>query len=225
MSRITRIPVLMLATLVPASVAFSAARLPDEPSNRYQLSVYENVMYVVDTTTGQCWSKHVSVKTWKDHGSPLGVVEVAPEPEVSQEPLSLKLPKELVTMTLRQRGRKTIPGSAGRIRIQLDDITGGQVILSISAGKDLLNPYPDQMLLEEQSVKPGDIVSFMVNDVEYFVRLKELTNVLIGTDIAVLEVASSREAFPKDEREPSKAERERKDDDDKQAESDGDGER
>jgi hypothetical protein len=176
--------VLLAAVTLVASV--QAAQLGfDEVPGRYQFVVADNIMYVIDTATGQCWSKPLLSKSWKNHGSP-----VAKRPaEVPAPPLSLRLPTDLVTLTIKQRSSRPIPGSGNRIRANLDDITGGQVILSINADRDVV-------LLEETSVKPGEIVVFEVNEQKFYARVKDMTNVLIGTDIAVIEIASSRDDFP-----------------------------
>jgi hypothetical protein len=195
MSRTTRILTLLVATLPLATVA-RASQLGDyESPARFQLTVSEGVLYVMDTATGECWSKSVRGKSWTNHGSPVPDRE---EPK-EEKPLSLELPNDVVTITIRQRRSRPIPGSDNRIRINLDDITGGQVIMSISDDRG-------EVLLEEASLKPGEVVTFEVNDKAYFARVKELTNVLIGTDIAVIEVAADRDAFPAHVPKPKSAE-------------------
>lgn len=191
MSRTTRILAALVATLSLTSVAQTAQLGHYESPPRYQLTVSENMMYVLDTATGQCWSKSVRGKSWTNHGSPVPDRDKRDKQDIreAEESLSLKLPDEVVTITIRQRRSRPIPGSDNRIRINLDDITGGRVIMSISDNRGVV-------LMEEASVKPGEVVTFEVNDKEYFARIKELNNVLIGTDIAVIEVAADRDAFP-----------------------------
>jgi hypothetical protein len=185
MSRTTRLLTLLVATLSLATVARASQLSYYDSPARYQLIVSEGMIFVMDTTTGECWSKSVRGKSWTNHGSPV------PEKKKPKEekPPSLELPDDVVTITVRQRRSRPIPGSDNRIRIHLDDITGGQVIMSISDDRGTV-------VLEEVSLKPGEVVSFEVNDKEYFARVKELTNVLIGTDIAVIEVVADRDAFP-----------------------------
>ena len=195
MLRTTIALMVLVATLSLAPAVRASEPYFDGLPGRYQLTVADNLLYVIDTTTGQCWSKRVTSKSWTDHGSP---VPKQPE-EVAEEPLSLNLPSDLVSLTIKQRRSRTIPGSGNRIRVNLDDITGGQVIISIVGDGDVV-------LLEETSLKPGKVAAFELDEQEYFVRIKEMTNVLIGTDLAIVEIASHPDKFPKEEAVEPKAE-------------------
>ena len=103
-------------------------------------------------------------------------------------PLTLTLPDERVELTIKRRRSKPIPGSDGRIIIALDDITGGQVVVSVKSDDG-------DVLLDDVSMEQGGVVTFQVGEEEYFCHVKELKNFLTGQDIAIVEVASSRTAL------------------------------
>jgi len=146
---------------------------------RYQLVVGQhNIVYVIDTATAQCWSRGPDLR-WTDMGKPFD-----PKPGRTPKPLTLKLPTEPVELTVLQRRSKVIPGSEDRITLQLGDITAGQVLLSVRSDEG-------ETLLDDTSVKPGEVVEFTVADRTFYIRLRELTNVLLGSnDFGVFEIWS-----------------------------------
>lgn len=177
--------ILSLATCVVVSSlllsAYSEAAAP--PKQRLQVGRYQMVVgqygaiYVIDTATAQCWSRSPDLH-WTDLGKPW---DPKPRP-TPKKPLALKLPNEPVELTVLQRRSKAIPGSENRILLRLGDITAGQVILSVRSDED-------EVLLDDTSVKPGEVAKFAVADKVFYVRLRDLTNVLLGdNDFGILEV-------------------------------------
>jgi hypothetical protein len=85
-------------------------------------------------------------------------------------------------LTIRQRSSQTIPGLKGLAAVHLDDITRGQVILTIEdkANAPIVGPI---------SVRSDDVVSFQVNGQAFFMHVVELRNELIGDDFATVEVS------------------------------------
>ncbi len=114
----------------------------------------------------------------------IGGQQRKPQRERQRSPLSLKLPAERVELTAVQRCSKAIPGSEDRLLVQLGDITAGQVLLSIRSDDG-------EVILDDTSVKQGDVVKFSVGGRTYYIRVRELTNVLLGDDFGVFEVSSS----------------------------------
>ena len=80
-----------------------------------------------DTATGQCWSKSLGDE-WRDEGTPLARND--DDDAHAQKPLKLTLERG-TQLTIRQRMTKAIPHTNERVRIAIDDITEGQVLLSV----------------------------------------------------------------------------------------------
>jgi len=163
--------------------AYSEAAPP--PKQRMQIGRYQLVagsgfaIFVIDTATAQCWSRGPDGR-WVDLGNPLD-----PQPEQTPKPLSLKLSGEPVELTILQRRSKAIPGSEDRILLRLGDITAGQVLMSVRSDDG-------EVLLDDTSVEPGEVAKFTVADKTFYIRLRELTNVLLGTnDFGVFEIWSN----------------------------------
>ena len=173
--------VVLLSTL-PCTLG-ATPPLNEQPQvGRYQMVTAYGTIYVIDTATGQCWSQEARGR-WIDEGNP-----TKPQKVAAKSPPSLVLPRAVVSLTLKQRSSKAIPGSDERIFLQVDDITGGQVLISVRDDEG-------KTVLDDVSAKQGEVVSFKVEAKTYFVRVKELQNFLVGNDIAVLEVATDRDAF------------------------------
>lgn len=91
-----------------------------------------------------------------------------------------------IEITIRQRRSKLIPGT--KTRVIVGDITGGQVLVSIKDGDG-------RRLVDEKSLSLGDIVAFEANGEESYLRIRQLTNLLIGEDFTILEVSGDRADF------------------------------
>ena len=86
-----------------------------------------------------------------------------------------------VQFGMSQRSTVPIPGSDGKMVITIDDITAGQVLMGVS--------WEDgRPIVATRSMRPKDIVTLSVDGHAYKIKLKELTNVLIGTDTACFEL-------------------------------------
>ncbi|HEV2295490.1 MAG TPA: hypothetical protein VGR35_16695 [Tepidisphaeraceae bacterium] len=90
-----------------------------------------------------------------------------------------------VRLTIKQRGNGWLPG--GKLKLHLDDITGQQVIVSVT-------DHAGRVILAPQSVKKGD--RFTVSGME--ISLVRLENMLVGSaDFGEFEVkpqSAAREA-------------------------------
>jgi hypothetical protein len=95
---------------------------------------------------------------------------------VSQAPQLSGLPVE---MSVRQRTTTIVPGSDGAVSLTIDDITRGQVMVSL-AGPD------GDVVLAPASLRPGESAAFKLGEVSYFVVLDELENELVSDDSATL---------------------------------------
>ena len=176
----------LAACVVISSLALSAyCEAAAPPKQRLQVGRYQMVVgphgsvYVIDTATAQCWSRSPALR-WPDMGEPWD----PKRKQTPKKPLSFKLPDEPVELTVLQRRSKPIPGSENRISLRLGDITAGQVILSVRSDED-------EVLLDDTSVKPGEATKFAVADKAFYIRLRELTNVLLGdNDFGVFEIWS-----------------------------------
>lgn len=93
---------------------------------------------------------------------------VTPAPIVIEEP---------VEFTVLQRSTTPLPGSGGKILLTLDDITRGQVMTNLSWDNSTV-------IVATRSLRQNDVVTFTVSNYVYKIKLKTLTNVLIGEDSA-----------------------------------------
>ncbi len=99
----------------------------------------------------------------------------APEPAA---PIVLDAPVEF---TVSQRSTTPLPGSNEKVAITIDDITSSQVMITLL----WQNGTP---IVATRSVRQNDVVAFTVNNHTYKIKLKRLTNVLVGEDSAVFQL-------------------------------------
>jgi len=85
-------------------------------------------------------------------------------------------------MNVYQRSSKALPGSDGCIRMHLEDITGGQVGLSILT-------EDGQAIVEETSVRTGDEAWFRVGDCHYRLSVVRLVNFLFDEDYGTFTIS------------------------------------
>ena len=181
---------------VYAAAQESAPRRRTGDVGRYQLANSEGGRIVVlDTTSGQCWSKAHGGE-WRDEGNPTAPGEGKPDRKALRTPIALKLPEKSVEMTVLQREERAIPGSDGRVRIQLGDITDNQAFLTIVTDDG-------EKLLDRTSLTQGDKASFAVGEKKFTAHIKELRNILIGNDFAKISISAEEERKPARERDRS----------------------
>jgi hypothetical protein len=119
----------------------------------------------------------------------LGVVAAAwtgchrdsPPPVVHTPPPLAQLPVEV---TLRQRTTADVPGSGGRLRLTIDDVTAGQVMTSLSDENG-------RVVLPVTSLEQGEAATFKLADQLLQIELTELSNALIGDDFAGFVVSNA----------------------------------
>ncbi|MHC4136165.1 MAG: DUF5329 family protein [Planctomycetota bacterium] len=97
---------------------------------------------------------------------------------------ALTLPPGGARLRVAQRSTAAVPGSDGRVRVHVGDITSGQVQLTLARadGTTLIAPT---------SVKQGDALPFHLQG-PYVVTVAELNNRLLADDYAVLQFSSGR---------------------------------
>ena len=155
----------------------------DDDVDRYHyVRIAETHVFRIDSASGQYWSR-TPEGTWHYEGNLLQASADEQEQRVKADP-TLKLPEELVEMTVMQREEKIIPGSDKSVRIRLGDITEGQVLLSVVTADG-------EYLLQRTSVEQGDELRFDVGKDEFLIRVVELRNILIGDDFAKITVAEA----------------------------------
>lgn len=93
-------------------------------------------------------------------------------------PLSLD---SAVEFSVSQRTTTPLPKSDGKLLLTLDDITAGQVLVTLSW-------HDGKAIVATRSLRQKDIVTFTVSNHVYKLTLKKLTNVLIGEDTAVFQL-------------------------------------
>jgi hypothetical protein len=84
-----------------------------------------------------------------------------------------------IEMTVKQRTTMAVPGSDEALSVTIDDVTRGQVMVSL-AGKD------GNVVLAPTSLAEGKSAKFKLGDKSYSVTLSELDNELVGEDAARL---------------------------------------
>jgi len=96
-------------------------------------------------------------------------------------PPRLDLKGDKAELTITQRTSKAVPGSGGYLAIYIDDITGGQVRLSLATASG-------NLLVDQKCVREGDTLNFDTHNALYELAVKKLVNYIIGDDYAVLTV-------------------------------------
>lgn len=100
-------------------------------------------------------------------------------------PPTLALPPEGTRLTVPQRSTAFVPGSDGRVRVRLGDVTRGQVRLTLTDADGTQRIAPT-------SAKEGDALPFVLGRDRYYVTVVELKNRLVGEDHAVLLFSAGR---------------------------------
>ena len=103
-----------------------------------------------------------------------------PEARPTEPPLELP-----ARMTLVQRHDTVVPGSQGRLRVHIGDITRGQVQLTLSH-------RDGRLLIPPASAREGERHAFSLGGRRYELVVVTLDNKLIGDDSAVLEIYEGR---------------------------------
>jgi len=99
-----------------------------------------------------------------------------------------RLNPDPLTITVMQNGTQDIPGLQGLAKVRIGDITRGQVMLTVADAAD-------QSLASPTSVRPGEVVSFKVKGVNFYLRVARLKNKLLGGDYGEFEI-SSKDQWP-----------------------------
>ena len=121
------------------------------------------------------------VRLGRDAGDAAGQTPPAPKPP------PIALPDGKAVMRIAQRNSAVVPGSDGMIQVHVADVTAGQVELSVFH-KD------GRVLVGTTSMKEGDETDFVLGGFEYVVSLRELNNLLIGEDDAVIEIRQGKKS-------------------------------
>lgn len=82
-----------------------------------------------------------------------------------------------VSVTIKQRSSQSVPGAAGKLSLQIDDVTRGKVKVTVMA-------QGNARLLGPLSMKQGDSADFQFSGSDYSLKLEELNDALIGDDFA-----------------------------------------
>ncbi|MFO1050846.1 MAG: DUF5329 family protein [Planctomycetota bacterium] len=109
--------------------------------------------------------------------------------ELRVRPNGLDLGKPIV-VTVKQRECAPVSGSNGYLRLSIDDVTGGQVLVE-------LRTVEGATLVERRSMTTGTMARFPLGDHQYVLTLDKLVNLLIGDDFAVFTVTSEAKVGPR----------------------------
>lgn len=100
-----------------------------------------------------------------------------PAKESHQSPLEF-LP---LKVNVKQRTTTTVAGSGGRLLLTIDDITGGQVMVSLANSEG-------DVVLASRSLEPRQTVDFKFHGFDYTLVLSQLDTTLVGDDRATFEI-------------------------------------
>jgi len=102
----------------------------------------------------------------------------AAQDTTSPPPISID---SAVEFSVSQRTTTPLPKSDDKLLLTLDDITTGQVLVTLSC-------RDGKTVVATRSLRQNDIVAFTVSNHVYKLKLKKLTNVLIGEDTALFQL-------------------------------------
>jgi len=107
--------------------------------------------------------------------SPLATTPELPQPIITGLPVSFPL---------KQRSTVEVPGTDGELSLSIDDITHGQVMVTLVRKKEanLLGPI---------SLKTGESTAFRFGASDYTLKLTGLNNQLIGDDEATFSISDA----------------------------------
>lgn len=91
-------------------------------------------------------------------------------------------------MTVKQRSTVVVPGSDGELLLTADDITRGQVMVSLSTASS-------DSVLPPRSMRSDDAVPFKFGKSTYTLTLKQLNNALVGEDVATFVILGSSDTI------------------------------
>ena len=94
-----------------------------------------------------------------------------------------------VEMTVKQRSTTAVPGSDEALRITIDDITAGQVMVSLADNDG-------KGVLASTSLKQGETAEFKFQQQKYQLTLSELENELVGEDFATIAISQGSTPSP-----------------------------
>jgi hypothetical protein len=132
----------------------------------------------------RCWVAQLTERSPgldADQGGIYGfrvLMEVDEDQSERRKVYSIDLPVEF---TVWQRSTTPFPKSDGKLLLTLDDITGGQVLVTLSW-------YDGKPVVATRSLRQNDIVAFTVGNHAYKLKLKKLTNRLVDEDSAVFQL-------------------------------------
>lgn len=86
-------------------------------------------------------------------------------------------PRDMASITIYQRETRDVPCSAGSLKLSLGDITGEQVLVSVT-------DQHKNSLIDRAEMRAGDKASLTVQGRSYFLVMDQLVNLLVGEDYA-----------------------------------------
>lgn len=169
--------------LAPRETSQERALLTKVGEGEYQINLYGGDVYEV--LKGQNAKDCFRVLAEMANGSLAMSISVRYAMQTAAQELdsSWDFPWDKATTTIYQRTSKKIPGSRGQLRLRLDDITAGQVLVTVCG--------PGRTrTIDTTSMRPGAAAPLILGGREYVLVLDELFNLLVGRDFAVFSLVS-----------------------------------
>lgn len=158
--------------LAPNQASGNRAHLTKVDDGEYQINLYARAAYDA-LREGQDGSFRVFAEL--PSGETVGSVAI--RYTIPAADVDVDFSWDKATVTLYQRSCKAIPGSNGRIVLDIGDITAGQVLVSAYGPGD-------QTVIDMTSMRVGSAVPMIVGDQTYMVVLDRLVNLFAGRDFA-----------------------------------------
>jgi len=115
--------------------------------------------------------------------------EPAPAENADAAPRQIPLAVVPIELTVRQRSTTPIPGSDGKLLVTIDDVTRGQIMVSVVE-------QGQTALIGPVSMTPDMSLEFPWADKRYTLTLERLHNALVGEDFADFVVGEASPAAP-----------------------------
>jgi hypothetical protein len=113
----------------------------------------------------------------------IGCTQRTPPPPIAapKAPAPSPLSNLPIQLAVYQRSTTVVPGTGGALRLTIEDITRGQVIVSLVDKRG-------EAELAATSLKPGESVLFDLGAETFQLKLTELNNALVGDDSATFTI-------------------------------------
>jgi len=167
--------------LAPDAASSTRVPLAKVGEGEYQVNLYKQDVFNLLKGRDDDGEFQVFAKTAEGET----VASIAVRYTIEVVPKRLDFPWDRATMTICQRETKELPGSHGRLRVRLGDITAGQVLLTVHGPRD-------DVVIDTTSAQEGDALPLVLDEEGYVFVVDRLVNLVVGQDYGVFSLFPSR---------------------------------